>query len=98
MRNFDPRAKLAIVLMMSAAVFLLEDPRTVLVSFAAALLLWRFARLGLRDLYTYAKPLVFIFVFLVLSQGFFHPGPTRLSAPPLSWRGWSTASFSAFGS
>lgn len=87
MKKFDPRAKLAIVLMMSAAVFLLEDWRTILGAFAAALLLWRSARLGFRDLVTYAKPLVFIFAFLVLSQGFFYPGTTRLFGSPLKPEG-----------
>jgi energy-coupling factor transport system permease protein len=88
LRKLDPRAKLAIVLMMSAAVFLLGDPRTILGAFAASLFLWRLARLGFRDLVTYAKPLVFIFVFLVLTQGFFYAGEaSRLFGTPLKPEG-----------
>jgi energy-coupling factor transport system permease protein len=78
LRTLDPRAKIAIIVMLSIVCFLLEDAATIVAVFAIALGLWFLARLTLRDLYGYVKPMLFLFLFLILAQGFFYPGATRL--------------------
>ena len=87
MRALDPRAKIAIIVSFSTVVFLLEDWTTVLPTFALAILLWLLAGLRLGALIAHAKPLRFLFVFLILAQAIFHPGGTRLWATPLTLEG-----------
>jgi energy-coupling factor transport system permease protein len=85
--RLDPRAKLAIIACFSLIVFFLEDWTTVLSAFTLAILLWPLAGLRLAGLLPHAKPLRFLFVFLILAQAFFHPGKTSLWGSPLTLEG-----------
>lgn len=79
--RLDPRTKIGMVLLVSVTIFLLDDWRTMLLSFGGGLVLWRAAGLSLAELYRRAKPLAFLFLFLLVVQAAAHPGRTALVIP-----------------
>ena len=81
--RLDPRTKIGMVLLVSVTIFLLEDWRTMLFSFGGGLVLWRAAGLSLAELYRRAKPLAFLFLFLMVVQAAVYPGRTAVVLPLL---------------
>ena len=79
--NLDPRAKIIFMVIVSTAIFTVQQIPVALVVLAVMICLWFSARLPFSVLLSFIKVLLPIIGFLFLVQAVFYPGTTPLIKP-----------------
>jgi energy-coupling factor transport system permease protein len=79
--KLDPRAKIIFMVLVSTAIFMVQQIPVALVVMAVMLCLWFLARLPFGVLWGFIKVLLPIIGFLFLVQAVFYPGTTPLIKP-----------------
>lgn len=81
MHRLDPRAKLLFLLVLSIVIFSIQELTLSILVFISLCLLWATAKLPLSTIWSFAKGLIPIFVFLIIVQAILYPGETVLIEP-----------------
>ncbi len=79
--RLDPRAKIIFMLLVSTAIFTVQEISVALIVLVIMILFWIIARLPVRVLWGFMKVLLPIIGFLFIVQAIFYPGITPLIKP-----------------
>ncbi|MBI4731285.1 MAG: energy-coupling factor transporter transmembrane protein EcfT [Chloroflexi bacterium] len=79
--RLDPRAKIIFMLLVSTAIFTVQEITIALIVLVIMILFWIIARLPVRVLWGFMKVLLPIIGFLFIVQAIFYPGTTPLIKP-----------------
>ncbi len=79
--NLDPRVKIIILALISISIFLITNPVILGIIFVALIIFWQVAHLPLKNMATYFKFLMGLFIFLIIVQALLYGGDTILIAP-----------------
>jgi energy-coupling factor transporter transmembrane protein EcfT len=81
MHKLDPRAKIIFMVLVSMAIFAVQQISVALVVMGVMVFLWLLARLPFKVLWSFIKVLLPIMGFLFVVQAIFYPGNTPLIKP-----------------
>lgn len=81
MHRLDPRSKIIFMILISTAVFAIQNMLVCAIILALMIILWLLARLPIKTVFSFLRALFPVFVFLFIVQAIFYPGTHALIKP-----------------